>query len=56
MSERFQMRMTQQDRAMIQYVMEQDNIASFAGTVRSCVQQRAEALRRKEQRKAINEK
>ena len=56
LSDRFQMRLSEQDRQLIQYVMEQENIPCLAKAIRFCVQQRAETLRRKEQRKAVNDK
>ncbi len=56
MSDRFQMRLSQQDRDLIRYVMEQENIPDAAKAIRFCVQQRAESLHRKEQRKAVNDK
>lgn len=56
MSDRFQMRLSQQDRDLIRYVMERENIPDAAKAIRYCVQQRAESLRRKEQRTANNGK
>ena len=51
MSDRFQMRLSQQDRDLIRYVMASENIPDAAKAIRFCVQQHAESLHRKEQRK-----
>ena len=48
--ERYQLRLSKQERETIQFIMERENISVMSKAIRFCVQERAKQIRQREKR------